>query len=52
MATRAKNNRDLAAGGFLLNNPDFVAKSDSASFGEGEPDWKAGTLPAELLPHR
>jgi len=34
----------------LLSYPNFVAKSRSASFEPGGPDWKAGTLPAELLP--
>jgi hypothetical protein len=29
----------------------FVAKSQSASFGKKKADWKAGTLPTELLPH-
>jgi len=34
----------------LLSHPNFVAKSRSASFEPGGLAWKAGTLPAELLP--
>ena len=36
---------------YLLRHLDFVAKSRSASFEPGRDDWKAGTLPTELLPH-
>lgn len=47
---RAKNNRDLMTEGFLLNHPNFVAKSETASFGAEKPTWKTETLTAELLP--
>jgi len=41
---------DPQTGGCLLRHANFVSESKSASFEEGEPTWKAGTLPAELLP--
>ena len=34
----------------LLYQGRFVAKSNPASFGDRKSNWKAGTLPTELLP--
>jgi hypothetical protein len=47
---RTKSNTDLETGGCLLRHANFVSKSETSSFDEGEPAWKAGTLPPELLP--
>ena len=38
-------------GGCLLRHANFVSESERGSFEQGELAWKAGTLPAELLPH-
>ena len=48
---RTKSNTDLETEGCLLCGDNFVSKSEPRSFDEGEPAWKAGTLPTELLPH-
>jgi hypothetical protein len=37
-------------GGYLPRSANSVAKPESPSFEGGEVDWKAGTLPTELLP--
>jgi hypothetical protein len=47
---RTKSNTDLETEGCLLCGDNFVSKSEPSSFDEGEPAWKAGTLPTELLP--
>ena len=39
-----------AIGGCLPCGADPVAKSEPSGFEQGEPAWKAGTLPPELLP--
>jgi hypothetical protein len=47
---RAENNTDSGTGGCLLSGVNSLSGSESPSFEEGEPTWKAGTLPTELLP--